>query len=111
MYFDDHNPPHFHVIYRNYKAVVAIHDLSLLEGDLPPKAVGLVMEWAKQHKNELWAHRKTHLSMLATACMTLHNGGFSHVAMPNLQYLEVPLLEDWDLARAKQSLFQIDPLE
>ncbi len=53
MYFDDHNPPHFHAIYGDYKAVIAIQDLAILEGDLPPKAVGLVMEWAKLHKNEL----------------------------------------------------------
>ena len=53
MFFDDHNPPHFHAIYGEYKAVIAIHDFAILEGDLPPKAVGLVMEWTKAHKNEL----------------------------------------------------------
>jgi len=53
MYYDDHNPPHFHAIYGDNKAVIAIGDLAILEGDLPPKAVGLVMEWAKAHKGEL----------------------------------------------------------
>ena len=53
MYYDDHNPPHFHAIYGEYKAVISIHDFAILEGDLPPKAVGLVMEWARVHKNEL----------------------------------------------------------
>lgn len=53
MYYDDHNPPHFHAIYGDYKAVISIRDFALLEGDLPPKAWGLVMEWAKYHKNEL----------------------------------------------------------
>ena len=53
MYYDDHNPPDFHVIYGDYKAVIAIQDFAILEGDLPPKAVGLVMEWARAHKNEL----------------------------------------------------------
>ena len=33
--------------------MIAIHDFAILEGDLPPKAVGLVMEWTKAHKNEL----------------------------------------------------------
>ena len=28
-------------------------DLAILEGDLPPKAVGLVMEWGRAHKNDL----------------------------------------------------------
>jgi Domain of unknown function (DUF4160) len=53
MYFADHGPPHFHVIYNEYKAVIAIQDFSVLEGDLPPKALGLVMEWARLHKDSL----------------------------------------------------------
>ncbi len=32
MYFDEHNPPHFHVRYNEYRAVVAIRSLNLLEG-------------------------------------------------------------------------------
>lgn len=54
MYYDDHNPPHFHAIYGDNKAVIAIADFAMLEGDLPPKAVGLVMEWARAHKDELF---------------------------------------------------------
>ena len=53
MYYDDHNPPHFHAIYGEYRAVISIQDLAILEGDLPPRAVGLVMEWGRAHKNEL----------------------------------------------------------
>ncbi len=53
MYFDDHNPPHFHVIYGEYKAVVGIKNNALLGGDLPPKAIGLVMEWTRLHQAEL----------------------------------------------------------
>ena len=53
MYYDDYNPPHFHAIYGSYKSVIAIRDLAILEGDLPPKAGGLVMEWEKLRKNEL----------------------------------------------------------
>ncbi len=55
MYYDDHNPPHFHAIYNEYKAVIGIQDFSILEGDLPPKALGLVMEWARRYKKELLA--------------------------------------------------------
>jgi hypothetical protein len=47
MYYNDHDPPHFHVVYNEFKAVIAINDLSILFGDLPPKAIGLVMEWAR----------------------------------------------------------------
>jgi hypothetical protein len=53
MYFDDHNPPHFHVRYNEYRALISIKDLSILEGKLPPRVVGLVMEWAELHTNEL----------------------------------------------------------
>ena len=44
MYYGARNPPHFHAIYGDNRAVVAITDFAMLEGDLPPKAVGLVME-------------------------------------------------------------------
>ncbi len=53
MYYQDHNPPHFHVRYSEYKATISIKDLALLEGKLPPKALGLVIEWASLHQNEL----------------------------------------------------------
>ena len=53
MYFDDHNPPHFHVRYNDYRAIISIKELSVMEGELPPRVLGLVMEWAELHKNEL----------------------------------------------------------
>lgn len=53
MYYRDHNPPHFHVRYNQYKAIVSIKDLAILDGELPPKVLGLVMEWASLHKPEL----------------------------------------------------------
>jgi hypothetical protein len=53
MYFADHGPPHFHVVYNEHTAVIGILDFSIMHGDLPPKALGLVMEWAKLHQGEL----------------------------------------------------------
>ena len=53
MYFEDHNPPHFHVKYNDFRAVISINDLSLADGKLPPRVLGLVMEWAELHKEEL----------------------------------------------------------
>ena len=53
MYFDDHNPPHFHVKYNDFRAVISIKDLLLIEGELPPRVLGLVIEWAGLHKKEL----------------------------------------------------------
>jgi hypothetical protein len=53
MYFDDHNPPHFHVRYNDYRAIISIANLALLEGELPARVLGLVIEWAELHNNEL----------------------------------------------------------
>ena len=53
IFFDDHNPPHFHARYGNDNAVIKITDLTVLEGYLQPRALGLVMEWAAIHKDEL----------------------------------------------------------
>jgi len=53
MFFDDHNPPHFHARYGDYRVAVEINSLRVLEGRIPPRALGLVMEWASQHQSEL----------------------------------------------------------
>ena len=53
MHFDDHNPPHFHVKYNDFRAIISIKDLLLIEGELPPRVLGLVIEWAGLHKIEL----------------------------------------------------------
>ena len=55
IYFRDHPPPHFHARYAGSEALVTIKDLSILEGALTPRALGLVMEWASLHQNELLA--------------------------------------------------------
>ncbi|WP_324603165.1 DUF4160 domain-containing protein [Thiocapsa marina] len=41
MYYNEHNPPHFHVRYGDYKAEIEIRTLSVLAGKLPPRASGL----------------------------------------------------------------------
>ena len=53
MFYKDHNPPHFHVRYNEYKALISIKDLAILEGSLPPKVLGLVVEWASIYRKEL----------------------------------------------------------
>ena len=53
MYFKDHNPPHFHVLYNEYDAEIEIKTLAILEGELPPRVLGLALEWAGLHKEEL----------------------------------------------------------
>ncbi len=53
MYQDDHNPPHFHIEYQGYQALMAIETGEILAGKLPSKAVKLVREWANEHQEEL----------------------------------------------------------
>ena len=53
MFFDDHAPPHFHAEYAEFKAVIDIKQLEVVEGRLPRRALGLVLDWAELHKAEL----------------------------------------------------------
>ncbi|MBK9981064.1 MAG: DUF4160 domain-containing protein [Saprospiraceae bacterium] len=53
MYFIDHNPPHFHAEYGEYRAEYNIRSLEVIDGKLPGRAHALVIEWASIHQNEL----------------------------------------------------------
>jgi phosphomannomutase len=53
LYYNEHNPPHFHAKYGDYKAEIDIQTLQILKGDLPKRAKALVLEWADEHRNEL----------------------------------------------------------
>jgi len=53
MYFDDHNPPHFHAMYAGDEARVGIEPIAILEGALPNRAASMVFEWAALHQAEL----------------------------------------------------------
>jgi hypothetical protein len=53
MQYNDHPPPHFHVRYGGDKAIVGIENLAILAGRLPPRMLGLVVEWAALHREEL----------------------------------------------------------
>lgn len=53
MFFGDHVPPHFHAEYGEFKAQVNIKSRVIIAGDLPPRVLGMVVEWAAQHQSEL----------------------------------------------------------
>ena len=55
MYCRDHPPPHFHALYAGQRATIDIETLALIEGALPARARGLVIEWAALHQEELRA--------------------------------------------------------
>ncbi|GDX84258.1 hypothetical protein LBMAG43_03000 [Methylococcaceae bacterium] len=53
LFFGDHPPPHFHAVYGEYNALFNIETLEMIEGDLPPRAMKMVIEWATREQNEL----------------------------------------------------------
>ncbi|MCR4821614.1 MAG: DUF4160 domain-containing protein [Treponema sp.] len=53
MYFDDHNPPHFHAFYGEYESIFMLNPIEHRKGNLPARIIGLVIEWAELHKIEL----------------------------------------------------------
>ena len=53
MFYNEHSPPHFHATYGEFNAEISIKELVIIYGILPPRALGLVIEWASQHKSEL----------------------------------------------------------
>ena len=53
MFYEEHNPPHFHAQYGEYNCCIDIQTLSIIEGNLPARALGLVIEWAILHRKEL----------------------------------------------------------
>lgn len=55
IHYGDHNPPHFHATYQGAKVEIDIRTLAVLDGGIPPRALGLVMEWAAAHQPELAA--------------------------------------------------------
>ena len=60
MYFmqSEHNPPNFHALYGEYMG-----EFNMIRGDLPPRAVSIVREWAELHQSELlemWNSQKIH---------------------------------------------------
>lgn len=53
MYYREHGVPHFHALYGEREASIAIGSLKVLYGDLPPRAFRLVKQWASLHREEL----------------------------------------------------------
>ena len=53
LHYADHNPPHFHATYQGQTVEVDIQTLAILHGRISARALGLVMEWAAEHQDEL----------------------------------------------------------
>jgi hypothetical protein len=53
MYYDDHNPPHFHAEYAGYRCLIDILNGCVLQGSLPSRQLKLVLAWNELHADEL----------------------------------------------------------
>ena len=52
MNFNDHLPPHFYAWYNEYKITVNIED-GEINGNMPARALRLILEWWELHKEAL----------------------------------------------------------
>ena len=53
IYFADHSPPRLHAEYGSEEALLNIDSLAVIAGNLPPRAISMVREWASLHRDEL----------------------------------------------------------
>jgi len=66
MNWNEHNPPHFHVEYVEYRATVLIQEGIIDRGYIPNKQLKLILAWNEIHKDELmqnWELSKKHQAM------------------------------------------------
>jgi hypothetical protein len=69
MYFDDHPPPHFPAYYGSDAAKIDINTLEIQEGTHRRRTLGLVIEWAEEHREELlenWRLAEAHRPLNAS---------------------------------------------
>ena len=53
MYYSDHDPPHFHAVYGDYRCLVDIQRGCVIRGSLPARQLKLVLAWNELHTDEL----------------------------------------------------------
>jgi hypothetical protein len=53
MFGNDHNPPHFHAIFNEYRAIIEIESGEILKGIMPVRQLKYIQVWLDIHKGEL----------------------------------------------------------
>ena len=56
MYCREHPPPHVHVYYQGFEALVAIESGEVIGGSLPPAAMRIIRAWVDRRRAELMAN-------------------------------------------------------
>lgn len=52
LYWKDHAPPPFHVVYGDEEVLLLIDSWQVYAGSIPSRALKMVREWAEKHKSE-----------------------------------------------------------
>jgi hypothetical protein len=58
MFGNDHNPPHFHAIFNEYRAIIEIETGEILKGIIPGRQLKYIQVWLDIHKDELMQNFK-----------------------------------------------------
>lgn len=53
IYYNDHDPPHFHAIYAEFQELIEIETLKSYAGYIPGKQRKKVINWAKRNQELL----------------------------------------------------------
>ena len=56
IFYNEHNPPHFHAKYGDFEVLLRIDNGEILAGELPRRALNLVEAWRLLHVSELQAN-------------------------------------------------------
>lgn len=53
IYFAEHVPPHFHAVFAEYEASIAIETFAIVEGSLPAAKLKRTLAWARANQDLL----------------------------------------------------------
>jgi hypothetical protein len=53
MYFEDHSPPHVHVVGRDFEMLVAIRSGAILVGEVPARVRRMALRWISENREAL----------------------------------------------------------
>ena len=53
IFYNDHNPPHFHAVLAEDEVLVVINSLELIRGSLPAAKLRRILDWAAEHQAAL----------------------------------------------------------
>ncbi len=56
LFFEDHNPPHVHVIGTDFHALVAIANAKVIRGSIPSRHARRALRWIGENREALMSY-------------------------------------------------------